>query len=340
MYKLVPNFPLKHHNSFGLDVSASYWLTIESTEDWNSAIAQYPHLLQEKRLIVGAGTNLLFMRDFDGLVISPDFFGYSIAYQDDQIVELEVGAGVEWDDLVAHCVKNGWFGVENLSLIPGKVGAAPVQNIGAYGVEVADVIVKVNCLNLENTEFKSFNNDQCHFNYRTSIFKEKYLNQLMVTTVVFRLQKQGKIFTGYGDLEKSVRELGVPSLENVRRAVILTRESKLPDPKVLGNAGSFFKNPVVTEEVAAALEDLLSGLPVYQLIDGFVKVGAGFLIEQAGWKGRKLGHAAVHDMQALVLVNRGGASGQEILALSQAIQLDVLEKYGVKLEPEVQLVEG
>ena len=339
MYKLIPNFSLKHNNSFGLDARASYWLTIDSTEDWISAMAQYPHLLQEKKLIIGGGTNLLFVSDFDGLVISPDITGYFISYQDDQIVELTVGAGEDWDDFVAHCVENGWFGVENLSLIPGKVGAAPVQNIGAYGVEAANLIVKVNCLNLESNEFESFDNDQCHFSYRTSIFKEKFLNRLMVTSVVFRLQKQGQIFTGYGDLEKTIRELGKPSLENARRAVIQIRKSKLPDPKILGNAGSFFKNPVVTKEGATALEELLPGLPVYQLTDGFVKIGAGFLIDQAGWKGRHLGRAAVHSKQALVLVNRGGATGIEILELAYTIQRDVSEKFGVKLEPEVQVIE-
>jgi UDP-N-acetylmuramate dehydrogenase len=302
-------------------------------------MSQYPHLREEKKLIIGGGTNLLFVNDFDGMVISPDFTGYSITYQDDQIVDLEVGAGVEWDDFVAYCVNNGWFGVENLSLIPGKVGAAPVQNIGAYGAEVANVIVKVNVLNLESAECEYFDNDQCRFNYRTSLFKEELLNRLMVTSVVFRLQKQGEIFTGYGDLEKTLHALGEPSLENIRKAVIQIRESKLPDPKVLGNAGSFFKNPVVTEEVAAALEDLLPGLPVYQLTEGFVKIGAGFLIEKAGWKGHKYCHAAVHDRQALVLVNNGRATGLELLQLSLDIQQDILEKYGVKLEREVQVIE-
>jgi UDP-N-acetylmuramate dehydrogenase len=340
MYKLIPNFSLKHNNSFGLDVRASYWLTIDSVDDWAEAMAQYPHLAQEKKLIVGGGTNLLFVNDFDGLVVSPDITGYSISYQDDQVVDLEVGAGVEWDEFVSWCVRNGWYGVENLSLIPGKAGAAPVQNIGAYGAEAANVIVRVNGINLENAEPQSFDNSQCHFNYRSSIFKEKLLNLFMVTSVVFRLQKQGQLFTGYGDVEKTLHVLGEPTLENVRRAIIQIRESKLPDPKVIGNAGSFFKNPVVTEEVAAALEDLLPGLPVYQLTDGFVKIGAGFLIEKAGWKGHQSGQAAVHDRQALVLVNRGRATGQEILELSKAIQQDILEKYGVKLDREVQVVEG
>ena len=314
-------------------------MSIGSVDGWTSSMLNYPHLLQEKRLIIGGGTNLLFLSDFDGLIISPDFCGYSISYQDSQIVELEVGAGEDWDDFVAYCVERNWYGVENLSLIPGKVGAAPVQNIGAYGVEAESVIVQVNGFNLETSTPESYTHDQCHFSYRSSIFKEEFFNQFVVTSVVFRLQKQGKIISGYGDLMKTLGEIGEPSLQNMRKAVIRIRESKLPDPKISGNAGSFFKNPIVSEEVAAALEDLLPGLPVYQLSDGFVKIGAGFLIERAGWKGRQLGCAAVHERQALVLVNSGGATGREILELSQAIQQDVLEKFGVVLEQEVLVVE-
>jgi len=308
-------------------------------EDWLSARVKYPHLLQMKRLVIGGGSNLLFLSDFDGLVISPDFEGLSISYQDDRIVELTVGAGVDWDDLVDYCVANGWYGVENLSLIPGKVGAAPVQNIGAYGVEVESVIKQVDGFNLETLEPESFSHDQCHFSYRSSVFKERLLNKFIVTSVVFRLQMQGEVVSGYGDLMNTLLEMGELSLQNTRKAVIRIRESKLPNPRIIGNAGSFFKNPILTEEVAATLKELLPGLPVYKLSEGFVKAGAGFLIDQAGWKGRRLGHAAVHERQALVLVNTGGATGREILELSEAIQLDVLEKFGIMLEREVQVVE-
>jgi UDP-N-acetylmuramate dehydrogenase len=339
MFKLIPNFSLKDNNSFGMDVRANYWLSLGCAEDWDLAIKKYPHIQEEKRLIIGGGTNLLFLSDFDGLVISPDMIGYEVSYQDSQIVELTVGAGVEWDELVAFCVDNQWYGIENLSLIPGKVGAAPVQNIGAYGVEVADLIVKVNGINLENYEVESYTYDECQFNYRTSIFKELLLNRFLVTSVVFRLQKRGVVVSGYGDLSKVLKEIGGPSLQNARSAVIQIRQSKLPDPKKLGNAGSFFKNPVLTDGKAAALAIQHPGLPVYPYSPGFVKIGAGFLIEQAGWKGRKLGRAAVHERQALVLVNLDGASGTEILELSRAIQQDVQEKYGVLLEREVQIVE-
>lgn len=338
MYKLIPNFSLKDHHSFGLDVRTSYWLTITSAEDWINARIRYPHLMQEKRLVVGGGTNLLFLSDFDGLIISPDICGFSIAYQDSQVVEITVGAGEEWDDFVAYCVTHGWYGVENLSMIPGRVGAAPVQNIGAYGVEAESVIIRVDGINLEKGEAETFTHEQCHFSYRSSIFKEQLSQFFMITSVTFRLQKDGQFHSEYGDLKKALLEIGETNLENVRKAVMHIRESKLPDPRKLGNAGSFFKNPIVAEEVAAALSDLLPGLPVYQLSDGYVKIGAGFLIEKAGWKGYQMGQAAVYDRQALVIINKGGATGQEILKLSQAIQQDVLEKFGVALEREVQVV--
>ncbi len=338
MYKLIPNYSLMQHNSFGLDVCASYWLSISDFVDWKEALERYPHLLQEKRLIVGGGSNLLFLGDFDGLVISPDFCDFTISYQDEQVVEVTVGAGVDWDDFVARCVLNGWYGVENLSLIPGKIGAAAVQNIGAYGVEVSSAIVGVNGINLVTSEPETYEPNQCQFSYRTSLFKERLSNIFMVTSVEFRLKKQGEVVSGYGDLGKVLAEIGMPTLENLRKAVIQIRTSKLPDPKERGNAGSFFKNPVLAKEVAELLCGLLPDLPVYQLSDGLVKVSAGFLIEKAGWKGTNIGRAAVHDRQALVLVNLGGASGAEILSLSGVIQQDVLEKFGVNLEREVQVV--
>ena len=222
--------------------------------------------------------------------------------------------------------------------IRDRVGAVPVQNIGAYGLEAESVIVRVKGISLETGRSFSFSHDECCFGYRSSIFKERHTGNLMVTAVIFRLKKQGELLMDYGDLKKTIADIGEPSLENLREAVIQIRSSKLPDPKHLGNAGSFFKNPIVSEEVATALEELLPGIPVYQLSDGFVKVGAGFLIERAGWKGFQAGKAAVHDRQALVLVNAGGATGNDILDLSEKIQQDVLTKYGVLLEREVQVI--
>jgi UDP-N-acetylmuramate dehydrogenase len=338
MFKLIPNYSLRHNNSFGLDVAANYWLTIGSTDDWFEAMQKYPHLKDEKRLIIGGGSNLLFLSDFDGLVVSPDMEGIQVCFEDGQTVEVNVGAGIEWDDFVAFCVDKGWYGVENLSLIPGRVGAVPVQNIGAYGTEAGSVIAGVNGIDLIENTMTSYSNDQCKFGYRTSIFKEKLANSYLITSVLFRLRKQGDLLCEYGDLRKTLDELGESNLVNLRKAVIQIRSSKLPDPKKAGNAGSFFKNPVVTDETAAALILYLPGLPVYPHSDGLVKIGAGFLIDQAGWKGRQIGRAAVHDRQALVLVNRGGATGDEILNLSIAIQQDVLEKFGILLEREVLVI--
>ena len=339
MYKLIPNFSLKYNNSFGLDVCANYWLSISELDDLAKAMVNFPHLVEEKKLIVGGGSNLLFLSDFDGMIISPDFSEFSITYQDNEVVEIEVGAGVDWDDFAAYCVGNGWYGAENLSLIPGKVGAVPVQNIGAYGVEAEKIIIRVNGYNLETHDTLCYGHDECRFSYRSSIFKEQLLNQFMITSVVFRLQKQGVAVTGYGDLDRTIREMGGPTLINVRNAVIQIRESKLPNPKKIGNAGSFFKNPVISTAQAAELSLILPGLPVYPQSGELVKVAAGYLIDQAGWRGKKVGRAAVHERQALVLVNLGGVTGEEILQLSAAIRQDIRERYGVVLEREVQVVE-
>jgi len=338
MYKLIPNFSLRDNNSFGLDVRADYWLTLNGQEDWKAAIEAYPHLLAEDKLILGGGTNLLFLSDFDGLVITPLNYGFKVVAEDDQTVDIEVGAGEDWDDFVSWSVDRNLYGAENLSLIPGKVGAAPVQNIGAYGVEAESVITKVNGFDLETSEPGSYTAEQCNFSYRSSIFKEPVLNRFLITSVVFRMKKQGKLVTGYGDLKNAMQEIGEPNLQNLRKAVIQLRGSKLPDPKKMGNAGSFFKNPIVSEEIAAALAELLPGLPVYQSSEGFVKIGAGFLIEKAGWKGYRHCGAAVHDRQALVLVNTGKATGHDILKLSEMVRRDVYEKFGIMLEPEVQVI--
>lgn len=338
MFKLVPNYSLKENNTFGLDVRADYWLTISAPEDLEPAFSAFPHLVGEEKLIIGGGSNLLFLSDFDGLIISPDISCFEVMHEDNDIVEVEVGAGADWDDFVAACVQKNWFGAENLSWIPGKVGAAPVQNIGAYGAEVSSIIKVVKGVNLTTGHQEHYSQEECQFSYRSSIFKEQLLNRFLVTSVIFQLRKNGELSTGYGDLEKMVATYGKTNLQNLRKAVIEIRQSKLPDPRKLGNAGSFFKNPIVKKEAASALGVLLPGLPVYPQPDGTVKLGAGFLIEKAGWKGVKSGQAAVHEKQALVLVNTGRATGTEILELSVKIQEDVLGKFGVVLEREVQLV--
>ena len=338
MYKLIPNFSLKDNNSFGIDSRAGYWLTLNGADDWKAAIEAYPHLLDEEKLILGGGTNILFLSDFDGLVVSPMGYGFQILQENDQIIDIEAGAGEEWDDFVSWSVERNLYGAENLSLIPGRVGAAPVQNIGAYGVEAESVITKVNGFDLETFLAGSYKAEECNFSYRSSIFKEKLANSFVITSVEFRLKKQGELLTGYGDLKNALREVGEPNLQNLRNAVIQLRRSKLPDPKKSGNAGSFFKNPIVSEEIASDLAELLPGLPVYRTFEGYVKIGAGFLIEKAGWKGHRSGHAAVHDQQALVLVNTGKATGHDILKLAEMIRIDVFQKFGIMLESEVRVI--
>ena len=338
MHKLIPNFSLRDYNSFGLEIRTDYWLTLTGPEDWKAAMEAYPHIAGEEKLILGGGTNLLFLHDFEGVVLSPLNYGFHILRQDGQHVEVEVGAGEEWDDFVAWTVQQNWYGAENLSMIPGKVGAAPFQNIGAYGVEAASIIEEVKGFDLVTCRPESYSNEQCNFSYRSSYFKENLANRFLITSVVFRLKKHGDLNTHYGDIKNTLADIGEPSLQNLRKAVIQLRGYKLPDPKKLGNAGSFFKNPVVTEEVAAALAELLPGLPVYQSSEGYVKISAGFLIDKAGWKGYRLGAAAVHDRQALVLVNTGRSNGHEILRLANMLKQDIFEKFGVLLEPEVQVI--
>ena len=339
MFKLTPNYSLQYNNSFGLDVYCSYWLSIGCTDDWLAALERYPHLKSERRMIVGDGSNLLFLKDFDGLIVSPDLMGITIRQEHDDWIEIEAGAGVAWDDLVAECVEKGWYGLENMSLIPGRVGSAAYQNIGAYGVEVGQYISVVNCFDLSDATQFCFSQEACRFGYRTSLFKQDANPDRLITSVVFRLRKDGRLITEYGDLQKIVADFGEVNLQNIRKAVIHIRKSKLPDPRIQGNAGSFFMNPLLSKEDVTSLADFLPGLPRYPQPDGSEKVAAGYLIDQAGWRGKKMGRAAVHERQALVLVNLGGATGEEVMRLSRAIQQDILEKFGVVLEREVQVVE-
>jgi UDP-N-acetylmuramate dehydrogenase len=257
-----------------------------------------------------------------------------------QYAVVEAGAGVVWDHFVEWCVQKEFAGVENLSLIPGSVGAVPVQNIGAYGIEAESVIREVKGIDMETLEYKSFNHKESKFGYRTSIFKVQLKEQFMVTSVIFQLTKKSEFHIEYGSLETQVSKLGEINLRNIRSAVIAMRESKLPDPTKVGNAGSFFKNPIVSEAKGIALKNSYPDLPVYPLPSGLVKLAAGWLIEKAGWKGRSYGKSAVHDKQALVIINLGGATGKEIFELSQMVERDVLQKFNIELEREVQIIEN
>ena len=338
MYHLKHNFPLKSNNTFGITAIAKHYLTVESPEDMILFFKGNNPEKNEKRLFLGAGSNLLFINNFDGIVIHPEIDWIRLITENKDFAVVEAGAGVVWDLFVHYCVERGFGGVENLSLIPGNVGAVPVQNIGAYGTEAESVIDEVKGIDLDTLEYKSFNNIECQFGYRTSLFKAALKERFMVTSVIFRLTKHPEFHLEYGALKAEVSRLGEINLQNIRKAVISIRESKLPDPSKVGNAGSFFKNPIVSEATSKLLKNSYPDIPVYPVGSGYVKLAAGWLIEKVGWKGRSVGKAAVHDKQALVIINKGGATGKEIFDLSEMVVNDVLQKFNIELEREVLVI--
>ena len=327
MYSLLP------YNTFGIDVSAARLLEYSSVEELY--IAQ--GAVTTPFLHIGGGSNLLFTKDYDGLILHSRIGGIEVTAEDSQTVSLRVGAGVVWDDFVACCVEHGWYGAENLSLIPGEVGASAVQNIGAYGVEVKDLITAVETVNIQGYE-RVYSVEECEYAYRNSIFKRPENKSVFVTYVRFRLSKEERYTLDYGTIRQELAKYPAPTLPIVRKVIIEIRESKLPDPKVTGNAGSFFMNPIVAKEKLEALQRDYPRIPYYELPDGRVKIPAGWMIDQCGWKGKSLGPAAVHDKQALVLVNRGGAKGSDIIALSDAVRASVRDKFGIDIHPEVNVI--
>lgn len=338
MYCLKHNFSLKSNNTFGISAIAKHYLTVESPEDLIQFLSEHQQPEYKTRLFLGAGSNLLFVNDFAGLVIHPQIGGIDLLHENKHTVTVEAGAGVVWDNFVSYCVDKGWGGVENLSLIPGNIGAVPVQNIGAYGVEAESVISEVKGIDLDTLENKTYNFEACQFGYRTSLFKEQLKERFMVTSVRFKLSKEPHFQLNYGALEAEVVRSGEINLQNIRKAVIAIRESKLPDPAKMGNAGSFFKNPIVSDTIAGELKNGYPEIPIYPYGPGQVKIAAGWLIEKAGWKGKVVGKSAVHDKQALVIINTGGASGKEIYDLSEMVAKDVLLKFNIRLEREVQVI--
>ncbi len=338
MVRFFENHQLKPYNTFNIEAKAKYFFEFTEVEDLKILMQSKPALSEEKLLVIGEGSNILFMDDFDGLVINPNIPGIYTVDEDSQDIWLEAGAGESWDEFVDYCVRAGFGGVENLSSIPGKVGAAPVQNIGAYGMEAADVIHKVKGFDMARREMLEFTNKECGFGYRDSIFKRDMGGSFVITSVVFKLDKFPVFKLGYSDLEAKVNELGGVSVRNVKKAVDEIRSSKLPDVKKLGSAGSFFKNPVVDASVAQEIVGEYGKAPVYPAGEGKVKIAAGWLVENAGWKGFRNGDAGVHDRQALVLVNYGKATGKQIYDLSEKIKQSVLDKFGVSLEREVNCV--
>ncbi len=337
MIREFEEHPLRGLNSFHADEKARRLVVFDAAEDLDHIFA--PESGLGKFYVLGGGNNILFTGYFDGALLKPDIRGIHVLAEDDEAVTVEAGAAVEWDDLVAWSVERGLWGAENLSLIPGTVGAAPVQNIGAYGAEAKDVIARVRMFDTERREHGVLTAEECRFAYRDSIFKHELRGRAVITSVEFRFRKRPAPDLGYGDLQRETEARGGASLRNIREAVCAIRRGKLPDTAVLGNAGSFFKNPVVSRAEAEQLAARYEGMPVYPAPDPECrKLAAGWLIDRTGMKGYRKGRAGVHDRQALVLVNFGGATGEEIMELAREVQLRVRDAFGVAIEPEVNIL--
>lgn len=328
---------LKNYNSFGIEASARYFASFRSGEELLAIIQSLP---VTNRLIVGEGTNILLAGNFDGLVCRNEVEGITELHEDMDYVYVRAGAGIHWHSFVRYCIDRGWAGLENLSLIPGTVGAAPIQNIGAYGVEMQDCFWSLEALHLNEGQVQTFTAGDCEFGYRDSVFKRKYKGQFAILNVTFRLRKKPVFHISYGALPKELEKMGVKelSIDAVSQAVMNIRRSKLPDPAQIGNAGSFFKNPMIDAARFENLKSLYPGIAAFPLADGHVKLAAAWLIEQCGWKGYREGDAGCHEKQALVLVNYGKATGREIVDLSRRILESVQKKFDVTLETEVNII--
>jgi UDP-N-acetylmuramate dehydrogenase len=338
MSNIQPQFSLKHLNTFGIEAITKYYAEVNSEEEL-SLLFKLDEVKESKLLVLGGGSNILFTKDFDGLVIKINIKGISVVAQGDKFL-VTAGAGEVWNDFVSYCVKNKYGGVENLTLIPGTVGASPIQNIGAYGVEVKDVLHSCTAFEIATGEFKTFSNAQCGFSYRDSIFKSKFKGQYIITAVTYKLQANSALKTHYGVINSELQERGIssPTIADVSDVVASIRVSKLPDPSTIGNAGSFFKNPIVQQIQFESLCQQFPDLPHYPASNGHVKLAAGWLIEQCGFKGVVDGQTGTWKNQALVLVNHGGATGQEVYEFSEKIINTVYKKFGISLEREVNIL--
>ena len=331
----MKNCSLLSHNTFGIDVTAANFLEYGSVNELKSLLAAKS--VTSPFLHIGQGSNLLFTGNFEGTVLHSCINDIQILFEDDKHVTVRVGAGMPWDDFVAFCVGNGWYGAENLSYIPGEVGASAVQNIGAYGVEAKDLIDSVETVNIEGIE-KKYTVDMCGYAYRKSIFKQPRMKSVFITYVNFSLSKQPCYKLDYGSIRAELAKYPALDLPTLRRVIIDIRMAKLPDPKIIGNAGSFFMNPIVSRALFEKLICEYPSMPHYVIDEDSVKIPAGWLIEQCGWKGKALGRAAVYDKQALVLVNLGGATGQEVLGLAEAVRASVYDKFHIDIHPEVNII--
>lgn len=337
--EIKTEYPLKTLNTFNIKVDAKYFMEVASPADIRQGV-DFAKTQNIPLLVLGGGSNLLFTKNFDGLVMKVNVNGVKIVREDEDFVFVKVGAGEIWDDFVAYCVENNMAGLENLSLIPGNVGASPVQNIGAYGVEMKDLFESLEYFEFETGKTINFTNSECQFGYRNSIFKKKKKGKGLVLSVTFKLRKIPEFKTAYGAIREELTRLGVdkPTLKAMRNAVINIRNSKLPDPEEIGNAGSFFKNPTVPAEIHNLLAGEHPGLVSYPQAKNAYKLAAGWLIDQCGWKGYRKGDAGVHENQALVLVNYNNATGREIYELSQNIKESVMNTFHVELEREVNVI--
>lgn len=336
--KTETDFSLKKHNTFGIDAKAKEFVAVHSVDELKEVLRENP---TKKKFILGGGSNMLLTRDIDALVIHIDLKGKKVIREDDDFVWIEAQAGEVWHEFVLYTIGQNYGGLENMSLIPGNVGTTPIQNIGAYGTEIKDTFVSCNALDISTLEMRTFSKEECGFGYRESVFKNAEKDKYIITSVVFRLTKRNhRINTAYGDIQAELAKnnIGTPTIKDVSNAVIAIRQSKLPDPKELGNSGSFFKNPIIPKAQFDAARAKFPEMKFYPVSDTEVKVPAGWLIEQAGFKGKRFGDAGVHKNQALVIVNYGNATGAEILAVSKNVQQTVLDMFGIAIEAEVNII--
>ncbi|MDD4696181.1 MAG: UDP-N-acetylmuramate dehydrogenase [Fermentimonas sp.] len=328
--KIQHNKQLQQYNSFRTKAVARLFCEPQSVDELSEILKSFP---DENKLILGAGNNLFFTKNYDGLIIKPAMYEINIISDDENFVEIEAGAAVEWDNLVEECVSKGYSGLENLSLIPGSVGASPIQNIGAYGSEAKDTITLVKTVDIKTGEQKEFTNNECRFGYRDSIFKQT--RRYIITSVIFRLNKSFTYEEKYVDLSRELKGNLTPSLSQIREAIIAIRSRKLPDVNKLPNAGSFFKNPILTKEEKEALQKKIVDVPIYNIGENSFKTSAAFLIEKAGFKGKSNGKVGTYENHALVIINLGTEDGNDILNFAQEIRNEVDKQFGIKLEPEV-----
>ena len=336
---ILENYPLEKLNTFGINVRSKYLVEVSSTDEILEII-QSEKFKNLKKLVLGGGSNVLFTKDYNGLIILNKIKGKKVTYQDSHSVKLLIGAGENWHKLVMYTVENGWGGIENLSLIPGNTGTAPMQNIGAYGVEIKDTFVELEALEISSGKIEKFNKEKCKFGYRESIFKNENKNKYIILNVTLKLNKNPKLNVNYGEIKNDLKNNNIqsPTIKDVSEAIISIRKRKLPDPKKIGNSGSFFKNPVVDLNKLKKLQKKYPNIVNYPINKNEFKIAAGWMIEKAGWKGKTINNYGVHKNQSLVLVNYGDAKGIEIYDLSKKIIVDIEEKFGISLVREVNII--